>query len=125
MRVDWASEKHDVLIGDETGEEILAATFAHDEPGLRSLCRTLVRHEVTLVRDRAARRAAGRRYLSWPDRRLWADGVAELVATATPALQRRRRRAGLCDGIGRLSIADTQRLPAVDQWAPGRARGQQ
>ena len=31
--VDWASEKHDVLIADETGEEILAATFAHDEPG--------------------------------------------------------------------------------------------
>lgn len=47
--VDWASEKHDVLIAEETGEEILAATFAHDEPGLRSLCRTLVRHEVGLV----------------------------------------------------------------------------
>jgi transposase len=47
--VDWASEKHDVLIADETGEEILAATFAHDEPGLRSLCRTLVRHGVVLV----------------------------------------------------------------------------
>ena len=47
--VDWASEKHDVLIADETGEEIVAATFAHDEAGLRSLCRTLVRHEVTLV----------------------------------------------------------------------------
>ena len=39
--VDWASEKHDVLIADETGEEILAATFAHDEAGLRGLCRTL------------------------------------------------------------------------------------
>ncbi len=47
--VDWASEKHDVLIADETGEKILAATFAHDEAGVRSLCRTLVRHEVTLV----------------------------------------------------------------------------
>jgi transposase len=47
--VDWASEKHDVLIADETGEKILAATFAHDEVGVRSLCRTLVRHEVTLV----------------------------------------------------------------------------
>jgi len=47
--VDWASEKHDVLIADETGKEILAATFAHDEAGLRSLCRALVRHEVTLV----------------------------------------------------------------------------
>ena len=47
--VDWASEKHDVLIADETGEEILAATFVHDEAGLRGLCRTLVRHGVTLV----------------------------------------------------------------------------
>jgi transposase len=47
--VDWASEKHDVLIADETGEEILAATFAHDEAGVRSLCRALVRHGVTLV----------------------------------------------------------------------------
>jgi hypothetical protein len=47
--VDWASEKHDVLIADEAGEEILAATFAHDEAGVRGLCRALVRHEVTLV----------------------------------------------------------------------------
>ena len=47
--VDWGSEKHDVLIADETGEKILAATFVHDEAGLRSLCRTLVRHEVRLV----------------------------------------------------------------------------
>jgi transposase len=47
--VDWASEKHDVLIADETGEKILAATLAHDEAGLRLLCRALVRHEVTLV----------------------------------------------------------------------------
>ena len=47
--VDWASEKHDVVIADETGEEILAATFAHDEAGVRGLCRALVRHGVTLV----------------------------------------------------------------------------
>ena len=47
--VDWASEKHDVLIADQTGEELLATTFAHDEAGLRALCRTLVRHKVTLV----------------------------------------------------------------------------
>ena len=47
--VDWASEKHDVVIADETGEEIVAATFAHDEAGVRGLCRTLVRHEVSLV----------------------------------------------------------------------------
>ena len=47
--VDWASEKHDVVVQDEAGEELLAASFAHDENGLRSLCRTLVRMEVTLV----------------------------------------------------------------------------
>ncbi len=47
--VDWASEKHDVLIADETGERILAATFAHDEAGVRGLCRALVRHGVSLV----------------------------------------------------------------------------
>jgi transposase len=47
--LDWASEKHDVLVADETGDRVLAATFAHDESGLRSLCRTLVRLQVTLV----------------------------------------------------------------------------
>jgi transposase len=47
--VDWASEKHDVVVQDEAGEELLAASFVHDEKGLRSLCRTLVRLKVTLV----------------------------------------------------------------------------
>ena len=47
--VDWAAEKHDVLVADEAGEELLAATFAHDEAGLRALCRALVRLEVALV----------------------------------------------------------------------------
>jgi transposase len=47
--VDWAAEKHDVLVADETGEELLAGTFAHDEKGLRALCRALVRLKVTLV----------------------------------------------------------------------------
>jgi transposase len=47
--VDWAAEKHDVLVEDEVGEELLAASFAHDEDGLRSLCRTLVRMKVALV----------------------------------------------------------------------------
>ena len=58
--IDWASEKHDVLVADEAGEEVLAATFAHDEKGLRALCRMLVRLEVGAGRDRAAGRAAGR-----------------------------------------------------------------
>src|SRR5450755_1893151 len=47
--VDWASEKHDVLVADAAGERLLSATFAHDELGLRSLCRALVRLEVELV----------------------------------------------------------------------------
>ena len=47
--IDWASEKHDVLVANETGETLLAATFAHDEKGLSALCRTLVRMEVVLV----------------------------------------------------------------------------
>src|SRR6266567_1869029 len=47
--VDWAAEKHDVLVADEAGEELLAATFAHDENGLRALCRTLLRLKVRLV----------------------------------------------------------------------------
>ena len=47
--VDWASEKHDVFVQNEVGEELLAATFPHDEAGLRSLCRQLVRLDVKLV----------------------------------------------------------------------------
>ena len=47
--VDWAADKHDVRVADETGEELLAATFAHDEKGLRALCRALVRLKVQLV----------------------------------------------------------------------------
>ena len=47
--VDWASEKHDVVVQNAAGEELLAASFAHDEAGLRSLCRQLVRLKVELV----------------------------------------------------------------------------
>ena len=47
--VDWAAEKHDVLVADEAGDELLAATFAHEEKGLRALCGTLVRLKVELV----------------------------------------------------------------------------
>jgi len=46
--VDWAADKHDVLVADDAGEELLAATFAHDEKGLRALCRALVRLKVKL-----------------------------------------------------------------------------
>jgi transposase len=47
--VDWAADKHDVLVADETGEQLLAATFAHDEQGLRALCGALLRLKVELV----------------------------------------------------------------------------
>jgi transposase len=47
--VDWAGEKHDVRVCGEAGEELLAATFVHDEKGLQALCRTLVRLKVELV----------------------------------------------------------------------------
>jgi hypothetical protein len=47
--VDWASERHDVLVADAGGRGLLAATFAHDEKGLRSLCRQLLRLGVRLV----------------------------------------------------------------------------
>ena len=47
--VDWAAERHDVRVCDEVGAELVAATFAHDEKGLRAVCRTLVRLKVALV----------------------------------------------------------------------------
>jgi transposase len=47
--IDWASDKHDVLVAEETGTEVLAGTYAHDENGLSALCRMLVRLEVVLV----------------------------------------------------------------------------
>jgi transposase len=47
--IDWAGEKHDVRVCDEAGGELLAATFVHDEKGLRALCRTLLRLKVELV----------------------------------------------------------------------------
>jgi hypothetical protein len=47
--IDWASQTHDVLVADETGAELVAATYAHDEKGLTALCRALVRLEVALV----------------------------------------------------------------------------
>jgi transposase len=47
--VDWASEKHDVRVSDAAGEELLSASFAHEEAGLHSLCAALVRLQVELV----------------------------------------------------------------------------
>jgi transposase len=47
--IDWASAKHDVLIEDPAGEELLAATFAHDEDGVSALCAALACFDVELV----------------------------------------------------------------------------
>ena len=47
--IDWAADKHDVLVAEGTGAEVLAGTYAHDENGLSALCRMLVRLEVVLV----------------------------------------------------------------------------
>jgi transposase len=47
--VDWASEKHDLLIADAAGTELFVGTFVHDEAGITSLCRKLVRFEVDVV----------------------------------------------------------------------------
>jgi transposase len=47
--VERAADKHDVRVCDEAGEELVAATFAHDEKGLRALCRSLVRLKLALV----------------------------------------------------------------------------
>jgi transposase len=47
--VDWASEKHDVLIADAAGKELFAGTFAHDEPGITSLCAALIKRDVEVV----------------------------------------------------------------------------
>jgi transposase len=47
--VDWASEKHDVLIEDPAGEPLLAATFAHDEDGISGLCAAFECFEVQVV----------------------------------------------------------------------------
>jgi hypothetical protein len=52
--VDWASEKHDVVVQDEAGEELLAASFAHDEQGAAVVVPHARAHESDAGGDRAA-----------------------------------------------------------------------
>jgi hypothetical protein len=40
--VDWASEKHDVLIEDLDGARLWAGEVTHDEEGISELCRALL-----------------------------------------------------------------------------------
>ena len=50
-----------MLVADAAGEELFAGTFAHDEAGLRALCRSLVRLNVVLARSsgRTVRSSSG------------------------------------------------------------------
>ena len=47
--IDWASEKHDLLIADEDGERLLGQAFMHDEQGIGALCDALVCFDVEVV----------------------------------------------------------------------------
>jgi Transposase len=47
--IDWASEKHDVLIEDRADEQLLGATFSHDEDGVSALLAALECFEVEVV----------------------------------------------------------------------------
>jgi Transposase len=47
--MDWAKEEHALHIADGDGNLVLQGRFAHGEPGLKELCRTLVRHGVERV----------------------------------------------------------------------------
>ena len=109
--VDWASEKHDVVIADETGEEIVAATFAHDEAPRRSDLRVVV--QAAKQRDHGRGAVGG-------DRRL-------PRALPHPRHPRRRRRPGRRGG--RVRQTQDSLLPLGLQQAPApgvrHARGHQ
>lgn len=47
--IDRASEKHDVLVEGPAGEELMAATFLHDEDGVSGLCAALACFDVGVV----------------------------------------------------------------------------
>jgi hypothetical protein len=47
--IDWASEKHDVLIADADGERLLAETLRHDETGITALCDALICFELDVI----------------------------------------------------------------------------
>src|SRR4051812_33421121 len=47
--MDWAKEEHALHIADGDGNLVLQGCFTHGEPGLKELCRTLVRHGVERV----------------------------------------------------------------------------
>ena len=58
--IDWASEKHDVLVAEETGTEVLAATYRARREGAERVVPRAGAFGGGAGRDRAAGRAAGR-----------------------------------------------------------------
>ena len=89
--VDWASEKHDVQVADEAGEELLAATFVHDEAGLGALCRALVRLKVERVALMPQSPLERLKIDEW-DRMIDVNikGVLYGIAAALPHMQRQK-----------------------------------
>lgn len=47
--LDWASEKHDVFVVDETGQRVVHRPIKHDEAGIEELLDLLVRYRVSRV----------------------------------------------------------------------------
>src|SRR4051812_41153438 len=47
--VDWAKDRHEVVVADGEGARLWAATVTHDEAGLTRLCRELVALRVARV----------------------------------------------------------------------------
>jgi transposase len=87
--IDWATEKHDVLIAGDDGSEVLTGTFAHDEKGLGALCRMLVRLEVRLVA------------IERPDGLLVERLLDAGLRVLAPAFEQGRRRQGSVPRLGR------------------------
>ena len=88
------------VVQDEAGEELLAASFAHDEKGLRSLCRTLVRLKVELVA------------IERPDGLLVERLLGRRAAGPAAAPQPGRRRASALPGLGR-QVRPVRRVRAL------------
>ena len=43
--LDWASEKHDILISDAEGRRLAERVIEHTETGLTGLCELLIEHD--------------------------------------------------------------------------------
>ena len=95
--IDWASEHHDVLVQKAGGEEVLAASFGHDERSLRALCNALVRRGVVLV---AIERLDGLLIERLLDARLPVMAIhPNQVAAARPRFKTSGGKSDRCDAL--------------------------